>query len=189
MNIKKEVFLQGDLVYLTPLIEKDIDGNYRFWLNDSEIVKYNTHGRFPQTPEKLKDYVKSISNSNASLVLAVREKTNDIHIGNISLQAINWIDRSAEIAFLLGEKSFWGKGIMFDAGKILIEHAFSTLNLHRIHCGTSSENIGMQKLAIKLGMKEEGRRKEAIYKQGKYFDIFEYGLINPNEILQKMSTD
>jgi RimJ/RimL family protein N-acetyltransferase len=44
-------------------------------------------------------------------------------------------------------------------------------------------NEGMMKLAVKLGMKKEGLRKEAIFKAGQYIDIVEYGLINPNKIL------
>jgi RimJ/RimL family protein N-acetyltransferase len=34
----------------------------------------------------------------------------------------------------------------------------------------------MQKLALALGMREEGRRKEALFKHGKYVDIVEYGI-------------
>lgn len=166
------------MISLRALNKNDIQGNYKYWFNDAEIVEFNSHGRFPMTPEKLYDYVKLVSASNKALVLAIIDNESDLHIGNISLQAINWIDRNAEIAFLLGEKAFWSKGIMFEAGSLLIEHGFKTLNLHRIHCGTSSANIGMQKLAEKLGMKEEGVRKEALYKNGKYLDIVEYGILN-----------
>lgn len=177
MDSRKNIFLEGETLYLRPLNENDVKGNYQVWLNDKTVVQYNSHGRFPMTVEKLIDFVKSVSASNASLVLAIIDKDSDEHIGNISLQSINWIDRSAEIAFLLGEKKFWGRGVMYEAGKILIEHGFSTLNLHRLHCGTSSENVGMQKLAEKLGMQQEGIRREAIFKDNHYFDIIEFGLL------------
>ena len=48
---------------------------------------------------------------------------------------------------------------MFEAGSLLIDHGFNKLNLHRIHCGTSSENYAMQKLALKLGMSKEGEKR------------------------------
>lgn len=178
MNLKKDIFLKGSTVYLRALDEKDIDGNYRFWLNDPEIIQFNSHGRFPVTPEKLLAFVQSSIQSSTALVLAVIDMATDKHIGNISLQGISWIDRNAEIAFLLGEKEFWGKGVMQEAGELLIHHAFSALNLYRIHCGTSSDNKGMQKLAEKLGMQQEGVRKEAIFNNGVYHDIIEYGLLN-----------
>ncbi len=178
MEISKDIFLKGETIYLRALNTKDIEGNYRFWLNDPEVIQYNSHGRFPMTPEKLLDYVKSALQSNTALVLAVIDNATVKHVGNISLQAIDWIDRGAEIAFLLGEKTFWGKGIMLEAGNLIIRHGFQTLNLHRIHCGTSSENTGMQKLAEKLRMQKEGVRKEAIFNNGIYKDIIEYGLLN-----------
>lgn len=177
MKKNKDVFLTGEKIYLRILNEDDIEGNYASWLNDPEITIYNSHGRFPMTVEKLKEYVKESSKFQSSLVLAVVDKVTDEHIGNISLQNINWIDRNAEIAFLLGEKEYWGKNIMFEAGEILISHGFKVLNLHRIYCGTSFDNIGMQKLADKLGMIKEGLRKDAMYKDGKYVDVIEYGII------------
>lgn len=176
--LKKDIFLQGRTIYLRALNEQDILGNYSRWLNDLEITKYNSHGRFPMTVEKLLNFVQMSTQSNTSLVMAVVNKENDDHVGNISLQSINWIDRNAEIAFLLGEKSYWGKGIMLEAGKLIIKHGFNSLNLHRIYCGTSSQNIGMQKLAEKLEMTIEGIRKEALFNNGTYDDIIEYGILN-----------
>ncbi len=177
MNLEKNIFLKGETISLRALSEADINGNYQYWLNDPDIVQFNSHGRFPMTVEKLSAYVKAVSASNAALVLAVIDNASGKHIGNISLQNISWIDRNAEIAFLLGEKEFWGKGVMKEAGEMLIEHAFKTLNLHRIYCGTSSDNNGMQKLAEKIGMKREGIRKEAIFNNGNYFDIIEFGML------------
>ena len=177
MNLDKTVFLKGETIALRVLTEKDIEGSYRYWLNDPEIIQFNSHGRFPMTPEKLSEFVQSSYKSNTSLVLAVIDLKTDKHIGNISLQGINWVDRNAEIAFLLGEKDYWGKGVMQEAGQLLIRHGFDTLNLHRIYCGTSSANTGMQKLAEKLGMEKEGVRKEALFKEGAYHDIIEYGIL------------
>ncbi|TMI64948.1 MAG: GNAT family N-acetyltransferase [Bacteroidetes bacterium] len=178
MNLQKDIFLKGGTISLRPLSEKDIEGNYRYWLNDPEIVQYNSHGRFPMTPEKLLNFVQAALQSNTSLVLAVIDTKTEKHIGNISLQNINWIDRNAEIAFLLGEKDFWGKGVMLEAGELLINHGFESLNLHKIYCGTSSDNSGMQKLAEKLKMEKEGIRKEALFKNGVYHDIIEFGILN-----------
>lgn len=184
MEMRNNFFLEGITIGLRLLEENDIDGNYGSWLNDSEITAFNSHGRVPMTQEKLMNYVREVIKSNSMLVFAIIDKNTFSHIGNISLQNINWIDRNAEIAFLLGERTYWGKGVMFEAGKMVISHGFKMLNLHRIYCGTSSNNIGMQKLALKLGMTKEGIRREAIFKNGEYSDIVEFGLLRSrNEIL------
>jgi len=181
--MESNFFLKGSSIGLRRLNTIDVAGNYDNWLNDPEITKYNSHGRFPISRENLNEYVINVNNSKNTLILAVIDIDSKLHIGNIGLQNINWIDRNAEIAFLLGEKRFWGKGVMVEAGLILIRHGFNSLNLHRIYCGTSSQNIGMQKLALKLGMIQEGVRKEAIFKDNKYYDIIEFGILKKNEIL------
>lgn len=177
MELNKNIFLEGVSIVLRILTEADVQGNYSKWLNDPEITEFNSHGRFPMTIDKLKQYVKNSNESGTALVLAVANKYTHEHIGNISLQAINWIDNNAEIAFLLGEKKYWGKGIMYEAGSMLIKHGFDILNLHRIYCGTSFDNKGMQKLAEKLGFIKEGVRKEAMFKKGKYLDVVDFGLV------------
>jgi ribosomal-protein-alanine N-acetyltransferase len=173
----QQTFLEGTTIFLRPLDKADVEGNYSKWMNDKYITQFNSHGIFPATKESLLNYISSLNDSAKSMVLAIVTKDKQFHIGNISLQEINWVNRSAELAFLLGEKEFWGKGIMYEAGMLIISHAFNALNLHRIYCGTSIENIGMRKLATKLGMQEEGIRKQAIYKNGRYLDIIEYGMV------------
>ena len=171
------VFLKGKKLFLRGLSEQDLDGNYVSWLNDAETCQYNNHHRFPYNETLAKNYIQSIDKNN--LVLAICVNKTGVHIGNISLQKIDWISRNAEYAILLGDKNFQGKGYAHEASKLIIEHGFNELNLARIYCGTSAENIGMQNLALKLGMSQEGTRKKAIYKHGRYIDILEYGLINP----------
>lgn len=171
-------FIEGETIYLRPLQVQDLEGNYSDWLNNPKINELNSHCRFVKSKNELIQYVESVSNSKHDLVLAVIFKKNNLHVGNISLQQINWINRSAEIAFILGEIDYWGKGIMFEAGKLLINHAFKKLNLHRVHCGTSINNLGMIRLAKKLGMKQEGIRIEALFNNKKYFDIIEFGILN-----------
>lgn len=177
--VTRQNFLEGEKIFLRPLSLKDISDKYLFWLNDPQVNQYNSHAIFPYTIEQLKDYVKGIDNKS-KVVLAICDQKSGKHIGNISLQNIDWVARSAEFAILIGDKEFWGKKIGEEAGKLIIDYGFTRLNLNRIHCGTSSENIGMQKLAAKLGMEPEGIRIQAMYKNGKYADALEYGILKPN---------
>jgi ribosomal-protein-alanine N-acetyltransferase len=182
MRIKqRSKFLENKLIFLRPIEIEDINGNYKYWLNDPVVNEYNSHCKFSVTIEDLKSYVFEKNNSKNDLFLAIVDKKTNNHIGNIILQNINWHDRNAEIAFILGEKEYWSKGFMFMAGLLLINHAFEQLNLHRIYLGTSSKNIGMQKLALKLGFKKEGERIDAQYKNGEYNNIIEFGKIRNYE--------
>jgi [ribosomal protein S5]-alanine N-acetyltransferase len=176
--IPTTAFLIGDRIYLRPLQIEDSQGPYVSWLNDREVCSGNSHHIFPNTIEDIKQY---ISDSNIkkgnNLILAIILTNNNSHIGNIALQKIEFINRSADLSIIIGEKSLWGKGYAKEAAIVLISHAFLSLNLRRITCGTFDTNISMQYLARSLGMIEEGRRRQAVFKEGKYVDIIEYGLL------------
>lgn len=177
--MREEFFIKTEHLGLRLLEEEDAAW-YSQWFNDSEVCQYNSHHRFPKSVEAIKEYVRNACFDNTLFVLAVIELGSGIHIGNISLQAINYIDRNAEIAFLFGEKEYWNKGYACEAAGALIKHAFDELNLHRVYLGTAENNVGMRKVALKLGFEEEGRRRQAIFKSGEYHDVIEYGKINEN---------
>jgi len=170
-------FLVGNEVYLRPLIEADADGPYATWFNDEEVCQGNSHHVFPYTPEAARDYIRFAAETRSDLVLAIVTREDHRHIGNITLQKIHPVYHSAEFSIVIGDKSAWGTGYGAEAGRLICDHGFRAMNLHRIHCGTFSNNIAMQRLAAHLGMKQEGVRRQAAFKSGQYLDIIEYGVL------------
>ena len=178
----KKIFLEGKTIYLRSIEESDLTENYQQWFNDVDVCQFNSHHRFPNYRQNMEDYYREVIRSHAHLVLAIVDKETDRHIGNISLQDIDLINRTAELAIIVGDKSFWGRGVGKEAGHLIIHHGFSELNLNRIYCGTSKENIGMIKLAAALGMKEEGVSRQALYKHGVYHDSIHFGVLRDDYI-------
>ena len=170
-------FLVGERVYLRPLLDRDAAGSYPFWLNDHDVCQGTSHHIYPYSRENALEYIVQSHDVQKALVLAMVLRENDKHIGNIALQRLNWIYRTAEFAILLGDKTEWGKGYALEAARLLIKHGFTALNLNRIECATFDNNEGMKKLALTLGMKQEGVRREAAYKNGEFLDIVEFGVL------------
>lgn len=173
----RDAFLQGKRLYLRSLIESDADGPYSTWFNDEEVCAGNSHHVRPYTREAALDYIRYARQTNDSLILAIVLRAGDRHVGNIALGSINRLYRSAEFSIVIGDKSSWGKGYSKEAAQLLCDHGFAAMNLHRIGCGTFQDNEPMKKLAAALGMKEEGRRREAAFKHGGYLDIIEFGVL------------
>ncbi len=170
-------FIEGTAVTLRPLSLEDVNDAYVGWLNDAEVCQFNSHHVYPYTRELAIAYVTKIRSEKRDLVLAIIARGSGEHIGNISLQNIHPLNRSAEYAIIIGDKEYWGKGIAKEASHLILKHGFEQLNMHRIYCGTSTENMPMQKLAAALGFKQEGIRREAMYKNGSFVDVIEYGLL------------
>ena len=167
-------FLVGERIRLRALTAADVDGPYLSWFNDPEVSRLNSHHVFPYTREQALEWVAALPGRRDALVLAI--ELDGRHVGNISLQDIDPVGRGAELAIVL-DRSVWGEGVGSEAAELIVEHGFSALNLHRIGCGTVAANHGMRRLAERLGMTQEGVRREAVWTDGSYHDIIEYGLL------------
>jgi ribosomal-protein-alanine N-acetyltransferase len=170
-------FLTGSRLYLRTLREEDVDGPYLTWLNDAAVCQGNSHHVYPYTRPQALEYVRQATTSTRELILAVVHIETDRHIGNVALSGINAIYRTAEFSILLGDATIWGKGFGREAGRLLLAHGFYALNLNRVGCGTFATNEGMKKLARELGMKEEGVRRQAAWKDGRFVDVVEFGIL------------
>lgn len=161
--------------FVRPLAESDLDGAYPRWFEDQEVCRYNSHGKFFKTKAFFKEYFDNLNNEDR-VVWAICHDT-DGHIGNVSLQEISLINRTAEFTILLGDKRYWRKGLGLLAGRKILEHGFKKLNLERVYCGTAATNEGMKKLAIALGMILEGTRRRQLFLDGARVDVLEYGIL------------
>ncbi len=161
--------------YVRQLRESDVNGVYPSWFDDQEVCQYNSHGKLFKTQAHFSKYIDEL-NSEACMVWAICH-TIDGHIGNASLQEISLINRTAEFAIIMGDKNHWGKRVGQQVGRKMLTHGFSKLNLERIYCGTASSNLGMKRLAISLGMVQEGVRRRHLFLDGERVDMVEYGIL------------
>lgn len=161
---------------LEPLTKKHVSQSYVNWLNDAEICKDNSHATFPNTEAKTLAYVEGTSDIAFAIIWDYQAHP-DTHVGNIALQKINWINRSAEISILIGNKDYWGKGVATKAYNLLIKYAFKTLNLNRLSSSQTIRNVGMVKVCEKVGMQKEGIIRQALYKDGEYLDCVTYSIL------------
>jgi RimJ/RimL family protein N-acetyltransferase len=165
----------GQQYFVRPLAEEDLDGPYPGWFEDQEVCRYNSHGKFFKTRSYFEEYVEAL-NREDRVVWAVCHREHG-HIGNISLQGISLINRTAEFAIILGDRRHWGRGVGLLAGKAMLRHGFEKLNLERIYCATAATNEGMKKLARAMGMTLEGTRRGHLFLEGSRVDVVEYGIL------------
>ena len=159
------------------LSESELNGRFWEWYSDREVCQFNSYGAFPVSRETCAENIRLLQQSSHEVAFAVYHREDDIHIGNIYLQNIHWINRSARLHFLFGEKEYWSQGYAEKAACLVLRHGFDILNLHRVECSVADTNEAMNKLAQKLGMFEEGRRLQALFLNGEFVDSVEYGLL------------
>jgi RimJ/RimL family protein N-acetyltransferase len=170
-------FLVGTHVELRPVTEADLDGPYAHWINDQASDVFTGHAQFPASRGDLLRYLESRTGTDRHIWLAIVTRPGAQHVGNIELSAIDWVHRTARFAILVGDKSAQGRGVGFEAGRLLISHAFGKLNLHRLELGVHPLNAAAIHLYRKLGFREEGRLREAFLRGGEFSDLLVMGLL------------
>jgi len=172
-------------IYVRPFKESDIKEPYTNWFHDPEVTRFNSHGLFPYTEKQKIDFINTLD-SNVVWAIMIRRKLigsafghyeHHLHIGNVALQSIDWINRSAEFAIVIGHTDSWRKGVCCTVANWLFDHGFNKLGLNRIWSGTAAVNHGMIKSFKKLGMTEEGRFRQGTYLAGDYYDVLSYGIL------------
>lgn len=121
-----------------------------------------------------------------SYELAITDKENGDLLGAISLSN-NRQFNNGEIAYWIGEK-YWGKGYGTEAAKAIIDFAFKEKKLHKVFARYFKSNPASGKIMKKIGMKQEGLLKDQVIKDGKYEDLFYYGIINPEEVDEELTS-
>lgn len=96
--------------------------------------------------------------------------------GSIGYLYLDWGNKKTEIGYWLG-KDFEGNGLATKACELLIEHAFSDLQLNKVEINVATKNIKSKAIPERLGFVEEGTIRNYEFLNGEYFDRIIFGLI------------
>ncbi|KAJ7265769.1 acyl-CoA N-acyltransferase [Mycena rebaudengoi] len=100
------------------------------------------------------------------------------YIGGIGLKPLADVEsRTMEIGYWMGE-AHWGAGIMTEAVLAFSRWSFETIpELLRLEAAVFGGNEGSMAVLRKAGYTFEGRRRNAVFKNGKVLDIHMFALL------------
>lgn len=142
------------------------------WINNPENNTY-LHYDLPLEYEKTANWFKK-NKDRIDRYDAVIEVDN-VPVGLIGLLSIDRKNRKAEYYISMGDTSYKGKGVAYQASRLLLEYAFCELNLEKVYLYTETDNKPAQKLFKKVGFKIEGTLKNDLFSRGRYVDRYAYG--------------
>ena len=87
-------------------------------------------------------------------------------------------NRASEFGIMISSE-YQGKGYGREAIQWLMEWAFNTANLHRLSLVVFEWNVNAVKLYKKLGFITEGRRRAALWREGKWWDAIDMAILQP----------
>ncbi len=78
-------------------------------------------------------------------------------------------DRCATVAIALGREHL-GRGYGTDAMRVIVDYAFREMGLHRVQLEVAPYNPAAIRAYEKAGFVEEGRRRGAVFHDGRWYD-------------------
>lgn len=165
------------MIYLRELTRSDLPQIHR-WRQNKTVVHWLAEPfRYLNEETESEWFDHYQQNRHRQVRLAICLTKTHQHIGNIYLLNIHPVHRTAEISLFIGELAGHNQGHGTQAMHLCLQHAFEELNLNRLYLTVWTQNKPAIKLYEKLGFVKEGVAREAIYKAGKYENLYMYALV------------
>lgn len=153
--------------------EKHIPLYYK-WRNDPEVAQYDQPGFIrPMSYGEVETWSDRMVEGLSFIVF-----DDDVPLGTAAFMNLDNRNRHAELAIVIGNKDYWGKGYGTQIMEKLLDWGFNGLNLNRLYLHVFSTNERAINLYKKVGFKLEGELREMLFQDGVYVDVYVYGLLN-----------
>ena len=152
------------------------------WTHDGEFMRLMELKRvLPMSPalvrKQYEKIEKEIDENHNLYYFTIRLKADERLIGKAVLEWIEWTNGNGWVNLGIGAADDRRKGYGTQALRMLLRFAFAELNLFRVSALVPAYNEGMLALLRKFGFVEEVCRREAIERDGKFWDLLSFGLL------------
>lgn len=149
------------------------------WRNDPELIALlGAPYRYINQEVDVRWFESYMANRSSCVRCAVVEEScmDDI-LGLVSLTGIDQLNQSATLHIMIGSPNQQGKGMGSFAVTQMLRHAFLNMNLHRIELKVLPTNARAKHVYEKCGFRCEGILRKAVYKNGEFVDMCQYGIL------------
>jgi RimJ/RimL family protein N-acetyltransferase len=173
------MFIKGEKVLLRAIELSDAD-ILQDMINDEGIEQMMWGYSFPVAKHQQLKWIESLSSEKS--VFRAMIDVDGKAVGTTILSNIDMRSGTAEIHIKLAKASERGKGYGTDAVSALLRYAFDDLRLNCIYCRVKEDNTASQKMFEKCGFVKEGCLRARVYRQGRYYDFYEYSVLKSEYI-------
>ena len=117
------------------------------------------------------DMTRSVADSRRFLESAIQQCESNHSIqaailvggritGVVGYHRIDWQNRNTLLGYWIAQE-YQGRGLVTESCRVLVDHAFAALNLHRFAITCATGNARSRAIPERLGFVHEGRHREA----------------------------
>ncbi len=175
MNTKDKPTLYGHNIFLRPITANDADAMLESTQDEEGHKLTGTQTTFSR--EQIAKWCENLATQEGRIDCAIVSRETGEYLGEVVLNHIDEINRSANFRIALRGKKYYGKGVGTEAARLLLGYGFNVLELHRIDLEVFAFNPRAIHVYEKLGFKREGVRREVLLLDGEYHDAIVLGLL------------
>jgi RimJ/RimL family protein N-acetyltransferase len=180
-DIQTQLFEGQDIRFGPIDHEKDPEIESK-WTHDAEFMRmYEINPARPLSAAMVKKQYekleKQVEDDKNLFYFTVRARSDDRLIGKATIQWIEWANGNGWVRLGIGAAENRRKGYGSQALWMLIRFAFAELNLFRVSAAVSEYNEAAIALLKKFGFVEEVRRRQALERDGRRWDLLIFGLL------------
>lgn len=166
----------GRLVALRRPIAADLPSVVR-WYRDPEIARLTRYQTRQMSQAEIERFFQVRMLAPDALAYSIVELPAWRLIGFTTFSALDGDNGSVMFHITIGERDAWGRGLGTEATELMLSHAFERLGLHRVGLTVFSYNTRAIRAYEKAGFRFEGRLREAIQRDRRYFDEVQMGML------------
>ena len=108
-----------------------------------------------QSLDESRDVIKNVFNGKEAYAICLKEDGKTIGAIELKLNGhtdMTERDDECELGYWLG-KPFWGQGLMPEAAREILRHAFEDIGMSKVWCGYYEGNVKSKRVQEKVGFK------------------------------------
>ncbi|MBB4939342.1 RimJ/RimL family protein N-acetyltransferase [Streptosporangium album] len=170
--------LPGERVTLRPVGPEHVEGLWEL-VNDPETIRLTgSHGKIDYEAARI--WYGSRGDHDDRLDLAICAADHDAYVGEVVLNELDTYNLSCNLRIaLLGPRAF-GRGYGTEAIRLVLDHVFTTTELHRVGLEVFDFNDRAVHVYRKVGFVEEGVRRDALRQDGRWHDSIIMSVLAPD---------
>lgn len=147
------------------------------WYRDAEIARLTRYQSRPMTQPEIERFFQLRVLAPDALAYSIVQLPDWRLIGFTTFSSLDGDNGSVLFHITIGERDAWGHGLGTEATQLMLAHAFERLGLHRVGLTVFSYNMRAIRAYEKAGFRVEGRLREAILRDGRYWDEIQMGVL------------
>jgi ribosomal-protein-alanine N-acetyltransferase len=160
--------LKGSLVTLAP-IEPEHLPTFCRWLADPEVTQFLSHQN-PYTLKEEEAWFEAVTVSERDVIWGLF--VQDAHVGSIGITRIDWRNRRGVTGILIGDRSWWGRGVAGEAMRLRTRYAFEELGLEKLVTYVNEGNVASRRALERAGYQTVGVHRHHEWLHGQWSDVW-----------------